>query len=98
MAAGHVRVFNETLLEGLVADNPEAQISGQRNEPAAMSASRRSREQQKQHLKDLEELRQRRYDRNRMEAKAKSAESDRKVFFPLLDVFTSFRVMTHCIG
>jgi len=44
-----------------------------------MAPYRKARQQQKAHLKDLEDLRARRYERNRREALAQAAESDRRV-------------------
>jgi hypothetical protein len=80
-----VRVFNQSLLEGLVIDefqNSKQQSkdsSPQVEEQPTLNPAKLARQQQIQHLAELEDIRQRRYDRNRMEAAARSAEADRQV-------------------
>ena len=79
-----VRVFNQGLLDGLVQPDPDAAAEApaqqwKEEEAVAMAPYRKVRQQQKAHLKDLEDLRARRYDRNRREALAQAAESDRRV-------------------
>ncbi len=78
-----VKVFNQSLLQGLMAENPSVAGSPAQRPPSPelepLSDAQRVRQQQKHHLKDLEELRQRRYERNRRDAQVKAAESDRKI-------------------
>ena len=78
-----VRVFNRTALEGLLQPDPEAAAepppAWKEEEAAALAPLRKARQQQKAHLKDLEDLRARRYERNRRDALTKAAESDRRV-------------------
>jgi len=79
-----VRVFNQGLLDGLMQPEPEAAAAAppprwKEEEAAALAPYRKARQQQKVHLKDLEDLRARRYERNRRDALAKAAESDRRV-------------------
>jgi hypothetical protein len=54
---------------------------------ASTSPLKQRRQQQMQHLHELEAIRQRRYDRNRMEAATKAAEADRKVLICLISHF-----------
>jgi len=74
-----VRVFNQSLLDGLVAETPGEGWSPGRREAPLMSTAQRERAAQMKHLKDLEEIRTRRFERNHREAQIKAAESDRQV-------------------
>ena len=90
-----VRIYNEAMASTLLdpevdetyapspdRDNaPSPSRTAEREEELATIASfRRERaNQKKKELQDLEEQRQRRYDRNRSEARAKAAEEERRV-------------------
>jgi hypothetical protein len=80
-----VRVFNQAAIQNLVSDIPPIPEEKPIHLGSAESPDPRwqARDKHKQHMKDLEEQRQRRFERSQSEAKAKAAELDRQVFsFP----------------
>ena len=78
-----VRVYNPGLLEGLVAEVPDAEHGStakrKDGESPIKTSTQLARAKQKQHLKDLEDVRNRRYERSRREAHKRETEEDRKV-------------------
>ena len=79
-APSRVRVFNQSLLEGLVdPGDAEPPVQREAEEKPLLTVAQRDRKLKLKRLKDLEELRQRRYERNRRCAETKAIESDRQV-------------------